>query len=447
MIVSDPQKTLCPEKIPIGGTTRLTISFRAQGELSETDLVLAMDRSGSMGGEPLCRAVQAAISMIDLFLKGSGCCLPDKSRMGLISYADCARMEVPLEACMEPVKEALRHLKAGGNTNHQAAIQLAGEMLTGCRAKRKILILFTDGKSNCGCPEAAAAQLREQGVEIFCIGLGMEACSLKNIASQPWKEHICMAEHTCALETAFLKTAEKIMGSSLKAKLREQVEDDFEITGILPPKVGSVRRLDKKTVLWTLETGAEACHERICLQLEVRHMGCRRGSFPINRCLTYEERDHHCLKFPNPCIRIEEPDCRPEECCRRGCCIVAEPCRDAAVCCCGETKLTGLGRIVEVNAVIRDVCPGKRIGAAIILTEVDLQGKEHNLGMKTYEIPAQKGENCRDVTLNCIQFVVPESTRVWDPCAGICSPRCFRARIIANYLDTDYESCEGICAL
>ena len=409
-------------------------------------MVLAMDRSGSMGGQILCRTKEAAISMVKSFTKCSAdCCLPGKSRMGLISYADCAGMEVPLEACTRPVTEALKALRAGGNTTHQAAIELAGEMLTGSRAKRKILILFTDGKSNCGCPEAAARNLREQGVEIFCIGLGVEGAYLRKFASLPWKNHIFQAENHCTLEGAFRKAGEAIMGPCLKAKIREQVSDDFVIENILPPELGKAVRLDRRTVLWTLDTEKDREAEPICLKLDVRHTGGASGRFPINESLIYEDQEHHCLPFPNPAVVIEEKICPPEDGCRRCCCAVTEACRDAAVCCCGETKLSGLGRIVEVKAVIRQVCPGKRIGAAVILTEVDPEGKEHNLGMKTYEIPAQPGVGCTDVTLPCIQFVVPETTRTWGPCGSICSPRCFRARILANYLDTDYERCESLC--
>ena len=446
MMVYDPQKTICPERIPRGGTTRLTIRFRAAGKLMNTDLVLAMDRSGSMGGQPLCRASQAAISMVKRFTQcEEDCCLPGKSRLGLISYADRAAMEVPLETCTLPTQKALQQLKAGGNTNHQAALELAGEMLSGSRAGRKILILFTDGTSNCGCPEAAARKLREQGVEIYCIGLGVEACYLKNLASQPWKDHLALAENLCALDSAFRNTEEKIMGTGLKAKLREQVGESFQIERILPPKQGKVLQLDRRTLEWVLETGVNPDAGPFCLELDVRHTGCETGCFPINASLSYEDQDHHCLVFPNPTIEITK---KPGgDCCCGGCCAVAEPCRDGTECCCGETRLTGLGRVVEVKALIRDVCPGRRVGAAVILTEVDLQGREHSLGMKTYEIPAQTGEGCRDVELPCVQFVVPESTRVWGDCESLCSPRCFRARVIANYLDTDYQCCESLCEL
>lgn len=378
MMVYESQKTIRPEKIYQGSTDRQITGCRTAEKLLDTDLILAMDRSGSMGGQALYRAVQAAIAMVKSFTAcEKDCCLPGKSRMGLISYAERATMEVPLENCTVPTQKALKQLKAGGNTNYSTAIELAGEMLTGSRAGRKILILFTDGGSNCGCPETAARKLREQKVEIFCIGLGIEACDLRKFASQPWKDHIALAENFCALDSAFRRTGEKIL---------------------------------------------DACD-------------------PEGRC--------PCDCCPGTC----QPEdccpgtCRTGDCCPIGCCAVAEPCRDGAECCCGEARLSGLGRVVEVHAVIRDVCPGKRVGAAVILTEVDPLGKEHNLGMKTYEIPPQKGEACRDVNLSCIQFVVPESTRVWGCCESLCSPRCFRARVIANYLDTDYQCCESLCEI
>ena len=121
--------------------------------------------------------------------------------------------------------------------------------------------------------------------------------------------------------------------------------------------------------------------------------------------------------------------------------ILAEPCQDLAPGRSAKTNLSGLGRIVEVSAVIRNVCPHRSIAAAVLLTEVDRCGIEHNRGLKTYEIPPQGGDACRDLELKCVRFIVPESTRTWEDCPTLCDERRFRARVMANYLDTDFTCC------
>ena len=122
---------------------------------------------------------------------------------------------------------------------------------------------------------------------------------------------------------------------------------------------------------------------------------------------------------------------------------MAEPCRDAAIGCPCNTILSGLGRIVEAKAIIRNVCPGRSVAVAVILTELDPEGCEHDRGMKVYEIRPQAGETCRDVVLNCVQFVVPESVRTWGNPESLCEKRRFLVRVLANYLDTDYTCCQG----
>ena len=82
---------------------------------------------------------------------------------------------------------------------------------------------------------------------------------------------------------------------------------------------------------------------------------------------------------------------------------------------------------------------------AAILTEVDQEGAEHPRGMKTFTIPAHSSPTCRDVQVKCIQFVVPEDLRVSS--GPMCTPRKFKARFLANNIDTDYRCCQSTITL
>ena len=71
---------------------------------------------------------------------------------------------------------------------------------------------------------------------------------------------------------------------------------------------------------------------------------------------------------------------------------------------------------------MKNVCPGKRVARAAILTEVDENGAEYQRGMKAITIPAHDQPGCRDVLVRCIKFVVPGDLDVsgGDPNAMSC---------------------------
>ena len=107
----------------------------------------------------------------------------------------------------------------------------------------------------------------------------------------------------------------------------------------------------------------------------------------------------------------------------------------------GEIGLDSPGRILELDATIKDVCPGRRVALAVILNEVDDEYNEHKRGLKTITVPAHDKDGCRDVTVRCIRFVLPEDLDVSGDPDAICNERKFKARFIAHYIDNDFECC------
>lgn len=60
-------------------------------------------------------------------------------------------------------------------------------------------------------------------------------------------------------------------------------------------------------------------------------------------------------------------------------------------------------------------------------------------------IPAHSAPGCRDVLVQCIQFVLPEDLDVSGGCQNaMCNARKFKARVIAHNIDTDYRCCEAV---
>ena len=105
-------------------------------------------------------------------------------------------------------------------------------------------------------------------------------------------------------------------------------------------------------------------------------------------------------------------------------------------------EMQSLGRIVQLDVTVKAVCPGKRVAVSVILSETDEAGQTHPRGVRHLLIPAQEGEGCRDITLRCIPFSVPEALDPSGTPGSICNARHFQARAIANYVDTDFACCD-----
>ena len=448
MSVFEPQVTASPEILGCCGKLSVTVSFRVGTDLcrTSTDMVLVLDRSGSMCGEPMARMKEAAECLIRQVAWATGDregrCLKGDSRMALVSFAEEAVTEVPLTQDVEALTAAAADLSCGGDTNHEKAFRKAESLLRRSKARRKLVILFTDGVSNQGRPETAAAELRAQGVEIYCIGLLSRACLLYPWASQPWKTHVAVTRDPCKLQKLFCQIAAQAMTTGVReAVIRGCLRPEFRICRIDSPSQGRAERSCDRCFTWNVGSVTES--GTLSLHLDAMLRAGKSGILDLFECLSYEDRDGNCLCFPNPQITVEcEEGGTVVEPCPPPLPVEAEGCQDLVVTDPGEIQLTGLGRIVEVNAVVKQVCPGKRVAVAVILTERDCMGREYARGSKTVLIPPQTGEGCRDVALQCIRFVVPEVLSTQGCGDSLCGTRRFSVRMFANYVDTDFQCCD-----
>lgn len=110
----------------------------------------------------------------------------------------------------------------------------------------------------------------------------------------------------------------------------------------------------------------------------------------------------------------------------------------------GDLVMESLGRILQLDVTLKNVCPNKRVALAAIVTEVDDNDVEHKRGLKTMTVPAHTRESCRDVTVKCIKFVLPEDLDVSGSANAMCNNRRFKARFIAHYIDSDFECCNFV---
>lgn len=159
---------------------RITAPTLPQGETPPLDLVLAIDTSGSMGGQPIDLARDAALQVVHQ--RG-------RAHLGLVTFSSEARVAAPLQSwgSEDPLHSALRHLRAGGSTALHAGWSLARDLLTApVEARESVrqvphrlqrVLLLTDGRANIGPrhPHELAAEVRRglaQGVSTSTVGLG-----------------------------------------------------------------------------------------------------------------------------------------------------------------------------------------------------------------------------------------------------------------------------------
>ena len=67
-----------------------------------------------------------------------------------------------------------------------------------------------------------------------------------------------------------------------------------------------------------------------------------------------------------------------------------------------------IGRVLDVNVTLCDMCPGRRCAVGVELMEMDEAGTEYPRGFRAFTVPAHGGTQNRDVALPAIRFILPE---------------------------------------
>jgi len=110
-------------------------------------------------------------------------------------------------------------------------------------------------------------------------------------------------------------------------------------------------------------------------------------------------------------------------------------CSDTVSCSMVDIQPESQGRIVEISARVRKVCPGKRVALGLLLHELDENDEEHVRGMKAMTLPAHHESSCRDIVVDGVRFVLPEDVSLSGN--GNCGERRFRVRVDVHYMDAN----------
>ncbi|MBK8014218.1 MAG: VWA domain-containing protein [Deltaproteobacteria bacterium] len=139
-------------------------------------VALVIDRSGSMAGEKIMRAREAAKVLVARLL--------DDDQIALISYASDFSEDVPLvqlKGQRERVARAIDRLLDGGGTNLGGGLTAAIKALSGpnVHAEARRVLLLSDGNANQGVtdPPTLARRVqaaRQNGITVSTLGLGLD---------------------------------------------------------------------------------------------------------------------------------------------------------------------------------------------------------------------------------------------------------------------------------
>jgi Ca-activated chloride channel family protein len=157
---------------PQWGTERLPTD--AEG----INIILTVDLSGSMAAEDFnyqgrrMNRLEAIKEVVrDFIARRAG------DRIGMVVFGSQAYTQLPLTRDYQTIGAILERLAigaAGRNTAMGDAIGISVKRLADIESRSNIIILLTDGRSNTGElePAAAAGIARQKGIKIYTIGVG-----------------------------------------------------------------------------------------------------------------------------------------------------------------------------------------------------------------------------------------------------------------------------------
>ncbi|KAB1271728.1 von Willebrand factor A domain-containing protein 2 [Camelus dromedarius] len=132
------------------------------------------------------------------------CCLSQMRvllvRVGAVQFSSAPRLEFPLDAfsTQQEVKAKIKGMvfKGGRTETGHALKYLLRKGFPGGRnaSVPQVLVIVTDGRSQ-GHVALPAKQLKQRGVAVFAVGVRFPRWEeLHTLASEPWEQHILMAE-------------------------------------------------------------------------------------------------------------------------------------------------------------------------------------------------------------------------------------------------------------
>jgi Mg-chelatase subunit ChlD len=230
---------------PVALTLELT--GRCPERSPAIDIMLSIDRSGSMLGGKLDAAKAAAQTFLDAVDFG-------KAQVGLVAFSHESELLQPLTADVTAVRSAVDRLAAVGGTDIAGGLDLARAELNGPRRRPEAgqtIVLLTDGNSDPRSATIAAVEAKLAGGRIFVIGLGedVNGALLQRIASGAGDYYPTPSGQDLARVYADIGRRIRADGLLRSVTVRAELADGLALLGMAegpPPQV------DGRRLTWAL---------------------------------------------------------------------------------------------------------------------------------------------------------------------------------------------------
>lgn len=156
------------------GLTGLEAPKDAKPNRPPANVAIVLDRSGSMGGEKIQQAREAAVAAIER--------LGGDDIVSVVAFDDAVTTVVPATklSSREEIIAAIRKIQVGGSTALFAGVSKGAEELRKFKSPQMVsrIVLLSDGQANVG-PQSAdelgryGLSLGKEGISVTTIGLGL----------------------------------------------------------------------------------------------------------------------------------------------------------------------------------------------------------------------------------------------------------------------------------
>lgn len=453
MGIINVNKELSATQISCGDSFKIKLSLTAEPNIQSnpTDIVLIIDRSANMAGSPLANLKNGAKKLVDIIYTSTSDTQDGQigggSRMALVSFSDTAVQNTQLITSTSDLNTAIDSLTSGGLSNHADAFTLAGQLFDATSSNAKVVVMFTDGVTTTGTdPNTVATSLKADGVTIYIVGFAgndgvVNTQAINDWASDPDSSYVAIAPGDAELETLFDGLAENITNAgATNIVILDTIDPCFKITSLSSPTKGTGTMISSTSVEWQIPQLGTEQSEGATFEFTVEHIGTCDGFIAVNQNINYSDAESNTVNFPSPVIEVV---CNADiiaEGCPTPVSVNVSGCDESFEFNAGNISLSSTGKILQLDLTLQNVCPGRRVALAIILDEVDNDGNEYRRGFKTMTLPAITSDSCQNVTVRCINFVLPDDLDV-SGSSGTCTTRKFNARFLANYVDSSFTCC------
>ena len=186
------------------GYSDLSLDWYQDYKTAQRDIVLVLDRSGSMDGTPLDETKMAANEFVDTVLQKD-------CRIGIVAYDSEAICTCSLSRNESVLHSRINDIEVGYDTNMYDGISLADEMLQKSNAAKKFIVLMTDGCPNAGTTvngsfydalTGYSTELKDQNYYLYTLGFFSQLDYNERIEAQSLLETMATPGYHYEVESA-----------------------------------------------------------------------------------------------------------------------------------------------------------------------------------------------------------------------------------------------------